>query len=240
MRDQHPAALMAMGHPSNPDARTRSLALLSSNHPTVQDSWANAEVHNQPNVSVATTSVRKAGGSDQLGYRQTKTLNDGTNIVDVARPGAADVTPAGLQHADYDKITRMAAQHVTKTLDLPYDYPSTAAQAAPWTEQRRETPGNKDEEYTAARAAERPRAAPASAGVANPSQWPKPSWIAPETHSEAPGQQSMFDTPMAKPRVVPAAVNQALASHSQGASQMRSHPLHGNIGPAHPKYNEAM
>lgn len=188
MRDQHPATVMAMSHPTNTDASTRGKALLSSNHPTVQDSWANAEVHNQPNISVATTSVRKAGGSETLGYRSSKKLNDGTDIVDSARPGAKDVTPAGLQHADYDKVTRMAAQHVVKKLDLPYDYPSTAAQAVPWVEQRREVPGNKDEAYANARKAEAPPAVPAHhQGLKT---WEPASTAAP--HSETAGQESMF------------------------------------------------
>lgn len=183
MRDVHPATAMALSHPSNPDPHTRTLAVLSSQHPTVQDSWAQAEMHNQPNVNIGrSTNVRKAGGSEALGYwkgkevggapewdrraarNESKRLKEtgdssgaaevmsklpkGTPVVNRKRPEAGKVTSVGLGHAEYDKITRMAAQHVQKHLNLPYDYPSTAAQAMPWVEMRREAPG-KDAEFEA-------------------------------------------------------------------------------------------
>lgn len=178
MRDLHPAQVMALSHPSNPDQHTRRLALLSSQMPTVQDSWANAVIHDQPNVSKGSTNVFKNAGSDQLGYWQTKALKNGTEyrtnvtrdedgterrvrslhdsnmpILDKTRPGVADVKPAALQHAEHDKVTRMAAAHVRDSLQLPYDYPSTIAQAGPWVRVRRNAPG-KDPEFEQGRAHE--------------------------------------------------------------------------------------
>jgi hypothetical protein len=167
MRDAHPATAMALSHPDNPDPHTRRLAVLSSQHPTVQDSWAQAEMHNQANVNVGrSTNVRKAGGSEKLGYWQGKnsggewnheeaSFKGGEPVVNRKRPESAKVTSVGLGHAEYDKITRMAAQHVQKHLDTPYDYPSTAAQAMPWVEMRREAPG-KDKEFEAHQKAQQP------------------------------------------------------------------------------------
>jgi hypothetical protein len=167
MRDMHPAAVMALSHPDNPDPHTRRLAVLSSQHPTVQDSWAQAEVHNQPNVNVGrSTNIRKTAGSEKLGYWQGKNaggtwngekakFEGGESVINRKRPEGAKVTPVGLGHTEYDKITRMAAQHVQKHLDTPYDYPSTAAQAMPWVEMRREAPG-KDKEFETHKKAQQP------------------------------------------------------------------------------------
>lgn len=136
VRDLHPAAVLALSHPSVSEVhadgdRIQRLAKVSSNLPTVMDSWANADVHGYEKQD---PKAAKPTGSNSAGYWGTKTLSDGTPIVEDKDPR---VTPAGLQHAEYDSLFRGAAQKVTKDMGMDIDYPSTAAQAGLWTHIRR-------------------------------------------------------------------------------------------------------
>jgi hypothetical protein len=136
VRDLHPAAVLAMSHPDVSQVhedgdRMQRLAKVSSNLPTVIDSWANADVHG---YATQDPKAAKPTGSNTAGYWGTKSLADGSPIVEDKDPR---VTAAGLQHAEYDSLYRSAARQVTETMGMDIDYPSTAAQAGRWTELRR-------------------------------------------------------------------------------------------------------
>jgi hypothetical protein len=136
VRDLHPAAVLAMSHPDVSQVhedgdRMQRLAKVSSNLPTVMDSWANADVHG---YATQDPKAAKPTGSNTAGYWGTKSLADGSPIVSEKDPR---VTAAGLQHAEYDSLYRDAAKKVTDTMGMDVDYPSTAAQAGRWTELRR-------------------------------------------------------------------------------------------------------
>lgn len=129
VRDMHPAAVLALSHPDVSEhhedgERIQKLAKLSSNLPTVMDSHANGSVTGYAGEAA------KPAGSNSAGYWGTKTLADETPIMDSRD---ARVTPAGLQHAEYDSLFRGAAKHITKAMDMDMDYPSTAVQAGTWT-----------------------------------------------------------------------------------------------------------
>lgn len=133
VRDLHPAAVLALSHPDvsdhHPDGeRLQKLAKLSSNLPTVIDSHANGTIHGYKGL------VAKPTGSGAAGYWATKTLEDGTPIMDSRD---ARVTEPGLQHAEYDSLFRDTAKNVVKEMDMDMDYPSTAVQAGLWTKDRR-------------------------------------------------------------------------------------------------------
>lgn len=133
VRDLHPAAVLAMAHPDvsahhEDGERLQKLAKLSSNLPTVIDSHANGTIHGYKGLAAKPT------GSNNAGYWGTKTLEDGTPIMDSRD---ARVTTAGLQHAEYDSILRNTAKNVVKHMDMDMDYPSTAVQAGLWTKDRR-------------------------------------------------------------------------------------------------------
>jgi hypothetical protein len=136
VRDLHPAAVLTMSHPDVSDVhqdgdRMQRLAKVSSNLPAVIDSWANADMHGYAEQD---PKAAKPTGSNRAGYWSSKSLSDGTNIVDDADPR---VTSAGLQHAEYDSLYRAAARKITEDMDMDIDYPSTAAQAGAWTGLRR-------------------------------------------------------------------------------------------------------
>lgn len=136
VRDLHPAAVLAMSHPDVSSVhedgdRIQRLAKVSSNLPTVMDSWANADVHGYGEQD---PKAAKPTGSNTAGYWGNKSMADGTSIADDADPR---VTAAGLQHAEYDSLYRGAAKKVTEDMGMDIDYPSTAAQAGLWTSRRR-------------------------------------------------------------------------------------------------------
>jgi hypothetical protein len=93
------------------------------------DSHANGSVHGYGGLS------SKPTGSEKAGYWQRKSLADGTPIMD-SKDGR--ITPAGLQHAEYDSLFRDTAKNIVRTTGMDMDYPSTAVQAGIWTLDRRE------------------------------------------------------------------------------------------------------
>lgn len=137
VRDLHPAAVLALSHPNvsqvhDDGDRIQRLAKVSSNLPTVMDSWANADVHG---YGTQDPRAAKPTGSNTAGYWGTKSLADKTPILSDEE---ARITGAGLQHAEYDSLFRDAAKTVTKKMGMDVDYPSTAAQAGLWTMRRRQ------------------------------------------------------------------------------------------------------
>lgn len=158
MSELHPAAVQAFAHSKTSetvDQRTHRLALLSSQHPTVQDSWLNAAFSDQEHLDLpssnpfTTASLHKRAGSEKWGYWQGKKVTvDGkaTDIID-KRPGANANTPSGIQHAVQDFGARAAAKSIRAKHDIGWDIPSTLVQESRWTDSRRDA--SKDPDYEA-------------------------------------------------------------------------------------------
>lgn len=110
----HPRLVEALAHPDNKHARSRNLALTSSQMPTTQDSWVNAAMVGQNPEGLG----YKDSGSENLGYWK-KQENVGGPITDVpntslrrAKEGRANIREidiAAHQHAAQDKTIRIAA-----------------------------------------------------------------------------------------------------------------------------------
>lgn len=128
--NMHPAAVSGLASESLREAGKHSTvdaALLSSNMPTVQDTWQMAFATNAPEGETSDgANIRKMLGSDELGYYNSKTFDDGTPVLnsDDGRIG-----PKAIQHATLDAITRASARSV--------DMPSVALQSSQWTVGRR-------------------------------------------------------------------------------------------------------
>lgn len=146
----HPATVQALTHPT---IRSRSphvsnLALASSNHPIVADSWMNAATAGQPQATViptdsdgrpsyrrpgrveTATSIFKTGGEyfDNMSIENKKAPKGREKILD-SSPAGSKIAARSLQHALEDKAVRMSAASTGE--------PAVGKQAGTWTLIRR-------------------------------------------------------------------------------------------------------
>lgn len=161
VRDLHPSAVFALSHPDvsavHADGdRIQKLAKLSSNLPTVMDSWANGVVHGYGTISAT---LSKPTGSNKAGYWMGKSLADGSDILDT-RDGR--VSAAALQHADYDSLHRDAAKEITSRMSVYTEPPKKATLGKGATSEERRARKAEVAEATKKASAARKDAAPTS------------------------------------------------------------------------------